>query len=151
MKPRVAFFDFACCEGCQLQVANLEEGLLDLLGAVDVVSFREVMKEHSDDYDVAFIEGSIERPMDEEKLKTIRSNAKVLVAFGACACTGGVNKLRGEWTVEDIIKEVYKDAPLDGNPYFDIFPNAKAIDEVVKRSEERRVGKECRSRWSPYH
>ena len=21
----------------------------------------------------------------------------------------------------------------------------------VKRSEERRVGKECRSRWSPYH
>ena len=23
--------------------------------------------------------------------------------------------------------------------------------EVNKRSEERRVGKECRSRWSPYH
>ena len=22
---------------------------------------------------------------------------------------------------------------------------------VVERSEERRVGKECRSRWSPYH
>ena len=22
---------------------------------------------------------------------------------------------------------------------------------AVKRSEERRVGKECRSRWSPYH
>ena len=26
----------------------------------------------------------------------------------------------------------------------------KKIDEAV-RSEERRVGKECRSRWSPYH
>ena len=24
-------------------------------------------------------------------------------------------------------------------------------DQVVARSEERRVGKECRSRWSPYH
>ena len=23
--------------------------------------------------------------------------------------------------------------------------------KVVGRSEERRVGKECRSRWSPYH
>ena len=23
--------------------------------------------------------------------------------------------------------------------------------ENLKRSEERRVGKECRSRWSPYH
>ena len=25
------------------------------------------------------------------------------------------------------------------------------IDEAFVRSEERRVGKECRSRWSPYH
>ena len=24
-------------------------------------------------------------------------------------------------------------------------------DVVIGRSEERRVGKECRSRWSPYH
>ena len=24
-------------------------------------------------------------------------------------------------------------------------------DPVLIRSEERRVGKECRSRWSPYH
>ena len=26
-----------------------------------------------------------------------------------------------------------------------------AINTQVPRSEERRVGKECRSRWSPYH
>ena len=26
-----------------------------------------------------------------------------------------------------------------------------SVDEVANRSEERRVGKECRSRWSPYH
>src|SRR2546430_17728514 len=26
-----------------------------------------------------------------------------------------------------------------------------AIALVLERSEERRVGKECRSRWSPYH
>ena len=25
------------------------------------------------------------------------------------------------------------------------------VTEVEDRSEERRVGKECRSRWSPYH
>ena len=23
--------------------------------------------------------------------------------------------------------------------------------DMIQRSEERRVGKECRSRWSPYH
>ena len=33
--------------------------------------------------------------------------------------------------------------------YYDL-AKAKAIVDVV-RSEERRVGKECRSRWSPYH
>ena len=28
----------------------------------------------------------------------------------------------------------------------------RSYDIIVKsRSEERRVGKECRSRWSPYH
>ena len=25
------------------------------------------------------------------------------------------------------------------------------LTDVMARSEERRVGKECRSRWSPYH
>src|ERR1035438_8648549 len=31
-------------------------------------------------------------------------------------------------------------------------PNDKAANVVtISRSEERRVGKECRSRWSPYH
>ena len=25
------------------------------------------------------------------------------------------------------------------------------LQEMAYRSEERRVGKECRSRWSPYH
>ena len=27
----------------------------------------------------------------------------------------------------------------------------KIVEHVYHRSEERRVGKECRSRWSPYH
>ena len=29
--------------------------------------------------------------------------------------------------------------------------NLILLDEGLIRSEERRVGKECRSRWSPYH
>ena len=29
-------------------------------------------------------------------------------------------------------------------------PDLSELD-VIRRSEERRVGKECRSRWSPYH
>src|SRR2546425_5966113 len=35
----------------------------------------------------------------------------------------------------------------------DTLTTARALAAVIKqeRSEERRVGKECRSRWSPYH
>ena len=33
--------------------------------------------------------------------------------------------------------------------YNDLVPGYNEL--VKKRSEERRVGKECRSRWSPYH
>ena len=29
--------------------------------------------------------------------------------------------------------------------------NINHLRQIVHRSEERRVGKECRSRWSPYH
>src|SRR2546430_8433400 len=32
-----------------------------------------------------------------------------------------------------------------------INPAARSFSPVDIRSEERRVGKECRSRWSPYH
>ena len=33
----------------------------------------------------------------------------------------------------------------------DLQDNIKPLMKVLTRSEERRVGKECRSRWSPYH
>jgi coenzyme F420-reducing hydrogenase gamma subunit len=130
MKPRVAVFDFASCEGCELQIANLEEQIVDLVSAVDVVSFREVMKEHSDEYDIAFIEGSIQRPMDEERIKKIRSRAKMLIAMGDCACTGCVNKLRNSLPVDEGLREVYGKADLKGNKLFEL-GRARAIDEVV--------------------
>jgi coenzyme F420-reducing hydrogenase gamma subunit len=130
MKPKIAVFDFASCEGCELQIANLEENVIDLVEAVDIVSFREVMKEHSDDYDIAFIEGSIQRPMDVERIKKIRANAKVLVALGDCACTGCVNKLRGDWPLKEPMMEVYGTAKPGEKALFDI-KEAKALDEVV--------------------
>lgn len=128
-KPRVAIFDFACCEGCQLQIVNLEEELLDLLGPVDVVEWREAMSEQSHEYDIAIIEGSITRPEDEKKLEIIRSRAKVLIALGACATIGGINKLKNNFDLDDVKKCVYgKDA---NKPHLDT-AMTKAVDEVVK-------------------
>ena len=38
-----------------------------------------------------------------------------------------------------------------GNEVTLAFLDADGMEIQVQRSEERRVGKECRSRWSPYH
>ena len=51
--------------------------------------------------------------------------------------------------------ELIKEVALKGQLSFNEATNAvDAIMETIAetmRSEERRVGKECRSRWSPYH
>ena len=39
----------------------------------------------------------------------------------------------------------------DGTTFSDLIRNAGESPVSENRSEERRVGKECRSRWSPYH
>ena len=127
-KPRVAIFDFACCEGCQLQIVNLEEEILDLISVVDVVEWREAMSEQSRQYDVAIIEGSITRPEDEERVELIRSRAKVLIALGACATMGGVNKLKNNFDLEDVKRVVYgRDSHM---PHLET-AMTKAVDEVV--------------------
>src|SRR3712207_8876287 len=42
-------------------------------------------------------------------------------------------------------------SPPAGPPAVDSTPSAASALSSAPRSEERRVGKECRSRWSPYH
>ncbi|RKY28202.1 MAG: hypothetical protein DRP79_02465 [Planctomycetota bacterium] len=128
-KPRVAIFDFACCEGCQLQIVNLEEELLDLISLVQPVAWREAMSESSDEYDIAIVEGSITRPEDEERVKEIRDRAGILIALGACATIGGINKLKNNFDLDEVKRYVYgKDAEM---PHLNT-AMTKAVDEVVK-------------------
>ena len=128
-KPRVAIFDFACCEGCQLQIVNLEEDLLELISVVQPVEWREAMSEQSEDYDIAIIEGSITRPEDEERLKTIRERAKILIALGACATMGGINKLKNQFAMSEVRSYVYGE---DGHsPHLTTYPT-KAVGEIVE-------------------
>ena len=47
-KPKVAFFDFTSCEGCQHTVIDALQTYPELLDAVDIVEFREAMSEKSD-------------------------------------------------------------------------------------------------------
>ncbi|HET7011978.1 MAG TPA: hypothetical protein VFI11_14460 [Anaerolineales bacterium] len=117
-KPKVAFFDFASCEGCQLTVVDALQTHLGLLDAVEIVQFREAMSERADDYQIAFIEGSCTRAVDEERLKAIRGRAQLVIALGACAHMGGVNAGRISQSLEAVRGYVYgaKAGTIDTGP-----------------------------------
>jgi len=108
-KPRIGFFDFACCEGCQLTVLSIGEPLVQLLDSVDVVIWREAMSEKSDEFDIAVIEGSIARDSDVERLKRIRERAKLVVALGSCAALGGPHVSANRYDKSELLKLVYGD------------------------------------------
>ena len=40
---------------------------------------------------------------------------------------------------------------VNDDPEFQKYMSEEEDKKKIQRSEERRVGKECRSRWSPYH
>ena len=60
--------------------------------------------------------------------------------------------------VMELSGSVFTNKTLEGYPGKRFQAGSEVADKVeelawkrAKRSEERRVGKECRSRWSPYH
>jgi coenzyme F420-reducing hydrogenase gamma subunit len=126
-KPKVAFFDFTCCEGCQLTVVDSLQTHPDLLDVIDIVEFREAMSEKADAYDIAFIEGSCSRISDEDRLHDIRERAGIVVALGACAHLGGVNAIRNKQSLEEVRHYVYS-AYAD---WFDVY-QVRAISEVIE-------------------
>lgn len=109
--PRVAFYSFTSCEGCQLTLLECEDRLPDLLDAIEIVRFREAASyeggEFDADADVSFVEGSISTAHDEAALRTIRMRSKKLVAFGACADIGGVNAIRNRQGPDLPLARVY--------------------------------------------
>jgi sulfhydrogenase subunit delta len=113
-RPKVAFFELTSCEGCQLQLLNNEATLLEFLSLFEIVRFREGMTGGSDDYELAFVEGSVTRPDEIERLQTIRDKAAMLVALGSCACFGGVNQLKNRFNDLDWVKKtVYGNHPVE--------------------------------------
>lgn len=93
-KPNIAFFSFTSCEGCQLVVLNCAEYFPELLRHVKIVNFREAMDATSDDYDIAFVEGSISTQKELKKIKKIREKADLVISLGACSAIGGINCLK---------------------------------------------------------
>src|ERR1041384_3505372 len=55
-----------------------------------------------------------------------------------------------ERVIFDVLQNRHAAQPYDW-VFMSYDASQKMGDFAIERSEERRVGKECRSRWSPYH
>ena len=88
--------------------------------------------------------------INEKELKRILLESEPILFLGAGFSIGSKNNIgelpKGDGLRKDIFNTFIDDTFSPGDK--------KEIDGYnlqELRSEERRVGKECRSRWSPYH
>ena len=122
-KPKVAFYWCASCGGCEEAVVDLEENILKVVDAVDIVLWPVAMDFKRKDIEamedgsiaVAFINGAVRMSEQEEWVHMLRKKAQMVVAFGACAHLGGIPGLANLNTKKEVFDTVYRDVPSNDN------------------------------------
>jgi coenzyme F420-reducing hydrogenase gamma subunit len=108
LKPKLAVWKFASCDGCQLSLLDCEDELLKVADCLEIALFPEATRTVIEGpYDLSLVEGSITTAHDAERIKDIRKQSKFLVTIGACATAGGIQALRNFKDVKDFINIVY--------------------------------------------
>jgi F420-non-reducing hydrogenase small subunit len=123
-KPRVAFYWNASCGGCDEAIVDLGEGFAALLEKVEIVLWplaldvkrKDVEALPDGGVDVAFVNGAVRLTEHDEWARLLRRKARVLVAFGACAHTGGVVGLGNLSSAGELLEAAYRRAPSISNP-----------------------------------
>jgi len=123
-KPKVAFYWCASCGGCEEAVVDLNEDILKVVDAVDIVfwpvalDFKKKDVEAMGDGEIAvsFINGAIRTEEQEEMVELLRKKSGLIVAFGSCSHLGGIPGLANFWNRETIFTSSYKTVPSVANP-----------------------------------
>ncbi|HUF20299.1 MAG TPA: sulfhydrogenase subunit delta [Burkholderiales bacterium] len=169
-KPKVAVHKFSSCDGCQLAFLNLGEALLEVAELVEFVHFAEAGPVDPEaKVDIAFVEGSISTPEEQERIERVRTNSRFLVTIGACATSGGIQALRnlhnaGQWVAgiyatPEYVSTLDRVTPVRGMVKVDlelwgcpvsgrqVLAALRALlSGVVPREEEDKVCMECKRR-----
>jgi len=113
MPPRVVLIGLASDYGCQVQITNTEDHLLDVLGTIDLSYWQLALSGHlPKEYDIAIIEGSVTTDNHVELLKSVRATAPTVIAIGACAVSGGIPGIACQGVHEDHLARVYDGAKV---------------------------------------
>ncbi len=122
-KPKLAIYWAAGCGGCDVAVLDTNEKLLDIAGIFDIAlwplaadfKYHHVKAMADKSIDLCFFNGGVGSSEQEEMAKLLRDKSKVLVAFGACACLGGIPGLANLYTRAEIMQRVYVEIPSNNN------------------------------------
>ncbi|HEX74735.1 MAG TPA: oxidoreductase [Dehalococcoidia bacterium] len=135
-KPKVAFYWCASCGGCEETVVDLNEDILKVADAVDIVFWPVALDFKREDVEalgdgeiaVSFINGAIRLEEQEEMVKLLRQKSSLIVAFGSCSHLGGIPGLGNFWTRDTIFQRVYKEVPSVENPEGTLPQEKTAVD-----------------------
>ncbi len=123
-KPKVALYWCASCGGCEEAIVDLDEGILELAEAVEIVfwpvalDFKLHHVEAMADGEIAasFINGAIRTDEQEHAAKLLRRKSKLVFAFGACAYQGGIPALANLTSAAEVFRTSYVSSPTVDNP-----------------------------------
>ncbi|MFX1533231.1 MAG: oxidoreductase [Promethearchaeota archaeon] len=123
-KLQLAFYWAASCGGCEIAVLDINEKILDVVAAADILfwpvaldtKYEDVEAMEDKSIDVCFFNGAIRTSEQNHLAKLLRKKSKVLVAFGACAVNGGIPGLANLANREEIFNVVYLDNLSTDNP-----------------------------------
>jgi F420-non-reducing hydrogenase small subunit len=123
-KPKVAIYWCSSCGGCEETVVDLNEDILKVVEAVDIILWPVAMDFKKKDIEaladgeiaVSLINGSIRLEEQEEMVKLLRQKSGLVVAFGSCAHLGGIPGLGNFCDKETIFDRAYKETPSVENP-----------------------------------
>jgi len=122
-KPKLALYWAASCGGCEIAVLDIEEHILDVDAAFDIVfwpvaldfKYADVEKMQDQEIDICLFNGAIRNSENEHLARLLRRKSKVLVAFGSCAHEGCIPGLANVTDKKGIFQTVYHDTPSTNN------------------------------------
>jgi F420-non-reducing hydrogenase small subunit len=123
-KFKFAMYWAGSCGGCEIALLEIGDKILAVDEAYDVVFWPAAadfkykdLEAYDDGYiDVCLFNGCIRNSENEHIAKLLRQKSKVLVAFGACAISGGIPSLANVATADEIKQLVYIQNPSLDNP-----------------------------------
>jgi F420-non-reducing hydrogenase small subunit len=123
-KLKLALYWAASCGGCEIAVVELDEHLLDVDAACDILFWPVAVDAKYDDVralpdkhiDLCLFNGAIRTSEQEEIAHLLRQKSKIMVAFGSCAHEGCIPGLANFYSREGIFERAYLTTPTTDNP-----------------------------------